>query len=149
MRSKLAAALLPLTAVAVQGQAPTAPVDIPVPIGQSVIDIRVPHFNREGKMSLRLNASRAERSSKKDFTFDRMRVEVFDEKAGEDPTLELVLQEAVFDQTTSKLTSNHRSVISGDNIKITGGGIEFDVHQRTSRLQGPVTMTLSDPINPR
>ena len=149
MRSKLAAPLLLLTAVVVQGQAPPEPVDIPVPIGQSVMDIRVPHFNREGKMSLRLNAARAERSSNKDFTFDRMRVEVFDEKAGEEPTLELVLQEAVFDQTTSKLTSNHRSVISGDNIKITGGGLEFDVHQRTSRLQGPVTMTLSAPINQR
>jgi hypothetical protein len=123
------------------------PVDIPVPIGQSVTDIRVPHFTREGKMSLRLNAARAERSSTKDFNFDQLRVEIYDEKSGEKPTLELVLQDAIFDQTTSKLTSDSRTIIRGDNIKITGGGLEFDVQQRTSRIQGPVAMTLSAPIN--
>jgi hypothetical protein len=147
MRFNLASALALLVATTAQAQPPTVPVDIPVPIGQSVSDIRVPHFTRDGKMSLRLNAARAERSSTKDFNFNQLRVEIFDEESSEKPALELVLQEAVFDQATSKLTSDNRTIIRGENIKITGGGLEFDVHQRTSRIQGPVAMTLSAPIN--
>ena len=74
-------ATLPLRA-----QEAPAPVDIPVDIGQSVKDIRVPHHNAQGKLSLRLNAAEAERSSNTEFTFTDLRIEIFGDQ-GEEPNL--------------------------------------------------------------
>ena len=126
-----------------------APVDIPVDIGQSVKDIRVPHHNAQGKLSLRLNAAQAERSSNTGFTFTDLEIEIFGEQT-EAPSLTVVLPEAVFDQTTRRLSSDRRSVIKGDTIEITGRDLEFDIDSRTSRLRGPVSMvvTAADPAQP-
>jgi hypothetical protein len=151
MRCKLIATLglafTPLVGTA-QEAAPQ-PVDIPVDIGQSVKDIRVPHHNAQGELSLRLNAAQAERSSSTQFTFDDLRIEIFDAKA-EEPALEVLLPEAVFDQNTRRLVSDRRSVIKGETVEIIGRQLEFDIDSRTSRLRGPVTMvvTATDAIQP-
>lgn len=137
---------LPLAAFS--QEAPAA-IDIPVNIGQSVKDIRVPHYSAGGKLSLRLNAARAERSSNTAFTFGDLRIEIFDKDADK-AALEVLLPEAVFDQTTRRLASDRRSVIKGDNIEITGREMEFDIDSRTSRLRGPVTMVIvnTDQLQP-
>lgn len=138
------AAVLPLHA-----QEAPAPVDIPVDIGQSVKDIRVPHHNAQGKLSLRLNAAQAERSSTTEFTFTDLQIEIFGDQ-GEEPSLTVLLPEAVFDQTSRRLASDRRSVIKGESIEITGRDLEFDIDSRTSRLTGPVSMVLtaSDKVMP-
>ena len=69
----LATLILPLAAPA-QESPGLGPIDIPVAIGQSVKEIRVPHHNAQGKLSLRLNAERAERSSSSEFTFGDLRL---------------------------------------------------------------------------
>ena len=130
----------PLAATA-QEAAPAA-IDIPVAIGQSVKEIRVPHHNAEGKISLRLNAARAERASTTEFTFGDLRIEIFDENP-EQPSLEVLMPEATFDQTTRRLVSDRRAVIKGETIEITGRELEFNIDSRTSRLRGPVTMVIS------
>jgi hypothetical protein len=135
------------------GSAQEAPglgtLDIPVAIGQSVKEIRVPHHNAQGKLSLRLNAERAERSSSTEFTFGALRIEIFGD-APDKATLEVLLPEAVFDQSTRRLVSDRRSVIKGETLEITGSQLEFDIDTRTSRLRGPVTMvvTASDALQP-
>jgi hypothetical protein len=143
----LALAVAPLTAFT-QEATPEA-IDIPVDIGQSVKDIRVPHHNAQGELSLRLIAAQAERSSSTQFTFDDLRIEIFDAKA-EEPALEVLLPEAVFDQNTRRLISDRRSVIKGETVEIVGRQLEFDIDSRTSRLRGPVTMvvTATDTIQP-
>ena len=144
MRSKFLFLLGALTApLAALSQEAPAVIDIPVNIGQSVKEIRVPHHNAQGKLSLRLNAALAERSSTTEFTFDDLRIEIFDNEA-EESSLEVLLPEAVFDQNTRRLVSDRRSVIKGENIEITGREMEFNVDSRTSRLLGPVTMIISN-----
>ncbi len=121
-------------------------VDIPVNIGQSVKNIRVPHFNADGKISVRMNAAKAERADQKKFNFDDLTIEIFDQKT-EKPALEVLLSEAVFDRETNQLSSKNEAVITGENIEITGSRLDFDVNTRTSKLQGPVTMTLRNTEN--
>jgi hypothetical protein len=128
--------------ITLHAQEAPAPVDIPVDIGQSVKDIRVPHHNAQGKLSLRLNAGQAERSSNTAFTFTDLEIEIFGEQT-EAPSLTVILPEAVFDQTTRRLSSDRRSVIKGDTIEITGRDLEFDIDSRTSHLTGPVTMVVT------
>jgi hypothetical protein len=120
-------------------------IDIPVDIGQSAKEIRVPHHNADGKLTLRLNAARAERSSTSEFTFNDLRIEIFDEDT-ERAALEVILQGAVFDRTTNQLSSDSRSVIRGENIEITGRRLDFNIDDRVSRLQGPVTMIVTSPV---
>jgi len=144
MRCRFLFLLGALTApLAALSQEAPAMIDIPVNIGQSVKEIRVPHHNAQGKLSLRLNAALAERSSTTEFTFDDLRIEIFDNEA-EEASLEVLLPEAVFDQNTRRLVSDRRSVIKGENIEITGREMEFNVDSRTSRLLGPVTMIISN-----
>lgn len=152
MRFKIFALLgiliLPPAAAAEDGSG-LGPIDIPVAIGQSVKEIRVPHHNAQGKLSLRLNAERAERSSSTEFTFGDLRIEIFGD-APDKASLEVLLPEAVFDQNTRRLVSDRRSVIKGETLEITGSQLEFDIDTRTSRLRGPVTMvvTASDELQP-
>lgn len=152
MRSRLLALLAaicsPIAAPAQDAPVP-APLDIPVPIGQSVKDVRVPHYGADGKLSVRLNAGRAERSSNTSFNFGDLRIELFDDNQ-EEPALTVMLPEAVFDQNTRTLASDRRSVIQGESLEITGRSLAFDLDSRTSRLSGPVTMilTATDKIKP-
>lgn len=129
-------------AAAAHAQEASGPVDIPVNIGQSVKDIRVPHFNSQGKLILRLNAAQAERASTDQFNFDGLRIEIFDADSDK-PELEVILGQAVFDRTTNLLTGKSTSTIKGENVQITGRQLQFDVKTRLSRLQGPVTMVVT------
>ena len=149
MRRKFFAIAACAAALPLHAQEAPAPVDIPVDIGQSVKDIRVPHHNAQGKLSLRLNAARAERSSNTEFTFTDLQIEIFGDQ-GEEPSLTVLLPEAVFYQTSRRLASDRRSVIKGESIEITGRDLEFDIDSRTSRLTGPVSMVLtaSDKVMP-
>jgi hypothetical protein len=149
MRCRFLAAVATLTLAAspAAGEAPAGVIDIPVNIGQSAKDLRVPHHNAEGKLTLRLNAARAERASTSDFNFNDLRIEIFDDTQ-EQPALEVILQGAVFDRTSNKLSSDQHSIIRGENMEITGRRLEFDLDSRTSRLQGPVTMTVTSPATP-
>ena len=118
-------------------------IEIPVAIGQSVRGIRLPHYDKGGdKLSLRLNADSAERASETKFSFQGLRIEIFDESADK-PAMEVVLDRAVFDRDTNLLTSENRAVIRGETFQITGSQLEFDSNTRSSRILGPVSMTIS------
>ena len=136
------ASVLLLAGTSIAAETDDALLDIPVEIGQSVKEIRVPHYGSDGSLSLRLNSTLAERASRTGFNFDDLRIEIFDPNQPDKPTLEVIVGAATFDQSTRQLTSERRAVIKGDNMTITGSRLKFDVATRTSRLDGPVTMTL-------
>lgn len=120
-------------------------VDIPIAIGQSVKGIRFPHYDKDkgGRLALRFNAESAERASEKIFTFKSLRIEVFDEQADK-AAMEIVLSEAAFDRDTEMLISHEQAKIKGQQFEITGSQMEFNSKTRTSKLTGPVFMTVRD-----
>lgn len=136
------ASLLVLAGTTVAAETEDAILDIPVEIGQSVKEIRVPHYGADGSLSLRLNSTLAERASRTGFNFQDLRIEIFDPNRTDKASLEVIVGAATFDQSTRQLTSDRRAVIKGDNMTITGSRLKFDVATRASRLDGPVTMTL-------
>ncbi|MGA1540003.1 MAG: hypothetical protein ACO39C_06245 [Chthoniobacterales bacterium] len=120
-----------------------AEIDIPVAIGQSVRGIRLPHYEKgSDKLSLRINAETAERASDTKFNFKGLRIEIFDDSA-EKPAMEVVLDRAVFDRETNLLTSENQALIRGETFQITGSRLVFDSNTRSSRILGPVSMTIS------
>lgn len=119
-------------------------VQIPVSIGQVLKGMRLPYYEkkRPDKLSMRFNAEQAERTSETKFNFKGLRIEVFEDSADK-PAMEVVLNDAVFDRDTSKLTSLDRAKIKGEQFEIIGKQLEFDSKTRNSRLLGPVFMTVT------
>lgn len=124
------------------GESKPAAVEIPVAIGQSVKGIRFPHYEGTDKLSMRFNAETAERASETTFNFRGLRIEVFDESPDK-PAMQVVLENAVFDRDTGLLTSKEAAKIAGENFEIVGQSLEFDSKTRSSKLLGPVTMTIT------
>ena len=121
----------------------SAEIEIPVAIGQSVRGIRLPHYEKGGdKLSLRINAETAERASDTKFNFKGLRIEIFDDSADK-AAMEVVLDRAVFDRETNLLTSENQALIRGETFQITGSRLVFDSNTRSSRILGPVSMTIS------
>jgi hypothetical protein len=155
--TRLAACLLlsALTAPAAEEQEEeglSAEVEIPVSIGQVLKGMRLPHYDKDqpDKLSLRFNAESAQRTSENEFTFKGLLIEVF-EDSPEEPALQVILNDAVFDRTTNQLKSIDRAKIKGEQFEIIGRQLEFDAKTRNSRLAGPVFMTITDldkPTNP-
>jgi hypothetical protein len=144
--SLAAAVLFPLSGAKAEDEPKdvTATIDIPVSIGQVLKGMRLPYYekNKPDKLSMRFNAEQAERASDTKFNFKGLRIEVFEDSA-EKPAMEVVLNNAVYDQTTSKLTSLDRAKIKGEQFEIIGRQLEFDSKTRNSRLLGPVFMTIT------
>ena len=144
--SLAAAVLLPISGAKAEDEPKdvTATIDIPVSIGQVLKGMRLPYYekNKPDKLSMRFNAEQAERASDTKFNFKGLRIEVFEDSA-EKPAMEVILNNAVYDQTTSKLTSLDRAKIKGEQFEIIGRQLEFDSKTRNSRLLGPVFMTIT------
>lgn len=117
-------------------------VEIPVAIGQSLKGIRFPHYEGTDKLSLRFNAETAERASETTFNFSGLRIEVFDESPDK-PAMQVLLENAVFDRDTGLLTSKETAKIAGETFEIVGQSLEFDSNTRSSKLLGPVVMTIT------
>lgn len=122
----------------------SAEVEIPVSVGQVLKGMRLPHYDKDkpDKLSLRFNAESARRTSETQFTFEGLRIEVFEESP-EKPALEVVLNDAVFERDTNRLKSVDRAKIKGEQFEIIGRELEFDTKTRNSRLAGPVFMTIT------
>ena len=134
----LIATVLSASAQSGEGDSPAA-IDIPVAIGQNVKGIRFPHYEHGDKLSMRFNAESAERASETKFNFKGLRIEVFD-PSPDKPAMEVLLEKAVFDRDTGLLTSEDRA---GETFEIIGQQLEFDSKTRSSRLLGPVQMTIT------
>lgn len=122
----------------------SAEVEIPVSIGQVLKGMRFPHYdkNKPDKLSLRFNADSAERTSETQFNFKGLRIELF-EDSPDKASLEVILNDAVFDRETNRLKSVDRAKIKGEQFEIIGRQLEFDTKTRNSRLAGPVFMTIT------
>lgn len=136
------AAALSASAQNGDGDSQATAIDIPVAIGQNVKGIRFPHYEKGDKLSMRFNAESAERASEAKFNFKGLRIEVFDDSPDK-PAMEVLLDKALFDRDTGLLTSEDRAKISGESFEIIGQQLEFDSKTRSSRLLGPVQMTIT------
>lgn len=123
----------------------SAQIDIPVSVGQVLKGMRLPYYdkNKPDKLSLRLNAEQAERASDTQFKFKGLRIELFEDSADK-PAMEVILNDAVFDQQTNLLKSLDRAKIKGEQFEIIGRQLEFDSKTRNSRMLGPVFMTVTE-----
>ncbi len=119
---------------------------IPVAIGQEIKGIRVPNYDRQGRLTMRFNAASASRLDEDRFDFTDLAVELFEEGGGP-AVIQINIPKAIFNRATRLLTSETPSTVRGENFQITGQSLEFDSATRFSRMTGRVVMTVTSPPN--
>lgn len=117
------------------GTAQTAPIDIPIPIGEPVSGIKIPQYDEEGKISMTLLAGKARKLDDRKVEFEHLKIR-FTDKEGKEIIVEI--PHALLDTETKVLSSDSKTVITRDDFDIDGEKAEFDTVSRTGRFKGRV-----------
>jgi hypothetical protein len=113
----------------------SAPIDIPIPIGEPVSGIKIPQYDESGKVSMTLLAGKARKLDDSKVEFDNLKIS-FTDKEGKEILVEI--PHALLDTQTKLLTADSRTVITRDDFDISGEQAEFDTMTRTGKFKGRV-----------
>jgi len=125
----------PAGAVATNEPTKSAPIDIPIPIGEPVSGIKIPQYDESGKLSMTLLAGKARKLDDKSIEFDNLKIS-FTDKEGKEILVEI--PHALLDVETKMLTADSKTAITRDDFDIIGDQAEFDTVSRTGKFKGRV-----------
>lgn len=113
--------------------------DIPVPLNEDVLGIRIPYYDEKGFREMQLDAGVARKTDENHATLKKVKISLFEEN--HEP-LFLELPEAVFDLQTNILYGNHGVTINRQDMNIVANSIVLQTKDRFARFQGRVKMTI-------
>ena len=121
------------------------PIQLPIPVGQEVKGIKIPHFTPEGKLQMEFVAGDARRESETEVFLTNLRIEFFDDTGKSDMLVELPV--AVLDLKTQVLSSEQPFTLQRSDFLLRGEKVQFDTRTREGRMTGKVKMTIYDASN--
>ena len=113
----------------------SAPIDIPIPVGEPVTGIKIPQYDESGKVSMTLLAGKARKLDDSKVEFDNLKIS-FTDKEGKEILVEI--PHALLDTQTKLLTADSKTVITRDDFDLEGEKAEFDTVTRTGKFKGRV-----------
>jgi len=113
----------------------SAPIDIPIPVGEPVTGIKIPQYDESGKVSMTLLAGKARKLDDSKVEFENLKIS-FTDKEGKEILVEI--PHALLDTQTKLLSADSKTVITRDDFDISGEKVEFDTVSRTGRFKGRV-----------
>lgn len=113
----------------------SAPIDIPIPVGEPVTGIKIPQYDESGKVSMTLLAGKARKLDDSKVEFDNLKIS-FTDKEGKEILVEI--PHALLDTQTKLLSADSKTIITRDDFDISGEKVEFDTVSRTGRFKGRV-----------
>lgn len=113
----------------------SAPIDIPIPVGEPVTGIKIPQYDESGKVSMTLLAGKARKLDDSKVEFDNLKIS-FTDKEGKEILVEI--PHALLDTQTKLLTADSKTVITRDDFDLDGEKAEFDTVTRTGKFKGRV-----------
>ncbi len=113
----------------------SAPIDIPIPVGEPVTGIKIPQYDESGKVSMTLLAGKARKLDDSKVEFDNLKIS-FTDKEGKEILVEI--PHALLDTQTKLLSADSKTIITRDDFDINGEKAEFDTVSRTGRFKGRV-----------
>jgi len=125
----------PAGSVATKEPTKSAPIDIPIPIGEPVSGIKIPQYDESGKLSMTLLAGKARKLDDKSIEFDNLKIS-FTDKEGKEILVEI--PHALLDVETKMLKADSKTAITRDDFDIIGDQAEFDTVSRTGKFKGRV-----------
>jgi len=143
--SPLGLAVVVTTAMVVASFAQETPpprkLDLPVPIGHEVKGLRVPVRTNEGKMDLQFDIDVATRLDAQNVQMRTASIQTFNQQTSQ-PEVKIDLKNAVMNLETSVIRSNEPIVITRNDFRLTGDGLEFNSKTRQGRVMGNVRMLI-------
>jgi len=114
-------------------------ISIPVPEGQDVMGIRIPHHNMNGELVMLITAEVARRVEDGEIEMERMKIDLWDEARAHSW---LAMPKSRFNMGTRILSGNDGALIDRDEFTIEGENLEFDLASQKGIMRGKVTMTI-------
>ncbi len=124
-----------------EGGGEQSQINIPVPHGEDVLGIRIPHYNEKNELVLLIVSDVSRRKDDDNIEMEKMKIDFY----GEDRNRMVVsLPMANFHTPTKKLAKigEGEAVIERDDFTIRGKNLEFDIDKQTGVMKGEVTMTV-------
>jgi len=116
-------------------------ISIPVPEGQDVMGLRIPHHNERNELIMLITADVARRAGEGEIEMERMKIDLWDDDRSHSW---LAMPKSRFHMANRILSGNDGAVIERDDFTIVGENLEFDLGAQTGIMRGKVTMTIKE-----
>ncbi len=110
-------------------------IDLPAPVGEEMKGITIPQYDADGKLKMKLSCEAAHKTDEHNVAIHGLKVEFF-EKEGKDVTV--TVPDAVFNLTTTTLSTEVPTTIKREDFLMVGDGATFDTTKRFGTMKGHV-----------
>ncbi len=113
--------------------------DIPVPINEDILGIRIPYYNEKGFLEMQLDARLARKTDEDHVALKDLKLSFFEEN--NNPML-IEMPQAVFDLPTNILSGDNGATIKRQDMDISARSIVLQTNDRLARFKGRIKMTI-------
>jgi hypothetical protein len=124
-----------------QDAASSRKLDIPVPIGHEVKGLRLPLRTNEGKLDMVFDIETAMRLDPQKVQMQTASIQTFNQQTSQ-PEVKIDLKDSVMNLDNNLIRSNEPVVITRNDFKLTGDGLEFNSKTRQGRVIGNIRMLI-------
>lgn len=119
----------------------SADIDIPVPLGEKIKGIKIPHHGPDGKLLMVFDIGTALKTDETHVALEVLKIDAYSEDGRK---IFIELPTAVFNLENRILYGDNNVLVKRDDFEITGKQGEFNTKTRFSKVTGNVKMIIYD-----
>lgn len=116
-------------------------IDIPVPAGEKIKGIKIPHYGPDGKLMMMFDAETAMKTDETHIALEVLKIDAYSEDGQK---IYIELPTAIFNVETRIMTGDNNVLVRRDDFEITGKEGEFNTKTRFAKIVGNVKMIIKD-----
>jgi hypothetical protein len=116
-------------------------IDIPVPQGEKIKGIKIPHYGPDGKLIMMFDAETAMKTDETHIAMEVLKIDAYSEDGQK---IYIELPTAVFNLETRIMAGDNNVLVRRDDFEITGKQGEFNTKTRFAKIVGNVKMVIKD-----
>jgi hypothetical protein len=114
---------------------------LPVPIGHDVRGLRLPIRDDDGKITFRMDVEWARRLDEQNVQMRSSIIQTYNQETYK-PDAKVELKTSVMNMETNEIVSHDPVVVSREDFRLTGDGMEFNTKTRQGRVIGNVRLII-------
>jgi hypothetical protein len=130
----------PLIAAPIPAPSTTEKIDVPVPVGIPVLGLKIPHYDKNGILSLLMESESAKKIDVSQIEMSNLKMQALDQDSNK---IFVELPQSLFNLDSRILTGHKGALIKRSDFVITGDNIEFNTETRFGTIRGNVKMVIS------
>jgi len=116
-------------------------IDIPVPLGEKIKGIKIPHHGPDGKLMMLFDAETAMKTDDTHIALEVLKIDAYSEDGQK---IYIELPTAIFNLETRIMSGDNNVLVRRDDFEITGKQGEFNTKTRFAKIVGNVKMIIHD-----